>query len=109
MLRHLSVRSANIVPGHGADVDVDLRQRTVGGLADGWLRDVHKHVVRPSGALLRHRDWRRVLDVRAEMERVRDRLYGERTPVEIDDDVRDDDSTEVCGDPRRTRQTMGNR
>jgi hypothetical protein len=38
-----------------------------------------------------------------------DRLYGERTPIEIDDDVRDEYWAEVRGDPRRAKQAVANR
>jgi hypothetical protein len=38
-----------------------------------------------------------------------DRLYGERTPVEIDDDVRDEYWTSVRGQPERTNEAVANR
>lgn len=38
-----------------------------------------------------------------------DRLYGERVPVEIDDDVREEYWTEVRGEPKRTREADASR
>jgi hypothetical protein len=38
-----------------------------------------------------------------------DRLYGERIPVEIDDDVRVEYWTEVRGQPHRAGERVGNR
>jgi hypothetical protein len=38
-----------------------------------------------------------------------DRLYGEPTPVEIDDDVRHEYWTEVRGQPSRVNETVANR
>jgi hypothetical protein len=38
-----------------------------------------------------------------------DRLYGERVPVEIDDDVRDEYWTEIRGTPERKDETAANR
>lgn len=38
-----------------------------------------------------------------------DRLYGERNPVEIDDDVREEYWTEIRGAPERSDERVANR
>ena len=38
-----------------------------------------------------------------------DRLYGERNPVEIDDDVREEYWTEIRGAPERSHERVANR
>jgi hypothetical protein len=38
-----------------------------------------------------------------------DRLYAESTPVEIDDDVREEYWSEIRGQPARARETVANR
>jgi hypothetical protein len=38
-----------------------------------------------------------------------DRLYGERTPVEVDDDAREEYWTEIRGRPKRASEAVANR
>lgn len=38
-----------------------------------------------------------------------DRLYGERNPIEIDDDVREEYWTEIRGAPERAHESIANR